>query len=239
MARLDGKVAIVTGAAQGIGAVLATALAHEGAQVVVSDVADTAHTVDAIKGAGGAAIGLRCDVTDNADIKAMVEAAESAFGPVEILVNNAGLFTALRAKPFMQMTEEEWDRVMTVNARGTFQVTKGVVPSMQKAKRGKIVNISSGTFFYGAPGLMSYVASKAAIIGMTRCMARELGDHHITVNAIAPGLTESEGVKNHPDFMKGKQPMAVDLSHTPHTPHFPPHFPRARPRSPPCCSSPA
>jgi len=206
MTRLIDKVAIVTGAAQGIGETYAKAMAAEGAKVVVSDVADTSNVVDAIKGEGGSAIGVSADVTDDASLAALVEKAESEFGPVEILVNNAALFAALRLTPIMQMSNEEWDKVMTVNARGSFQTTKAVVPSMLKNGRGKIVNISSGTFYYGGPGFANYVASKGAILGLTRSAAREFGDKNIFVNCIVPGFTESEGVQNHEDLHVARQP---------------------------------
>ncbi len=206
IARLQNKVALVTGAAQGIGAHLARALAVEGAKVVLGDILDTAKAAASIQDAGGAAFGTRLDVTSNADLDATVKAAEARFGPIEILVNNASIFAALRLKPFTSITEDEWDRVMAVNARGPFQCAKAVVPSMVRNGRGKIVNISSGTFLYGAPGFMHYVASKGAVIGITRAMARELGEKNITVNAITPGLTESEGVKEHADLHMARAP---------------------------------
>ena len=206
MSRLDGKVAVVTGAAQGIGETYAKALAAEGARVVVSDVADPSRVVDEITNAGGKAIGAIADVTDDGSLSALVDAAEAAFGPIEILVNNAGLFAALRLTPIMQIPNEEWDRVMTVNVRGTVQTTRAVVPSMLKNGRGKIVNVSSGTFYYGGPGLAHYVCSKGAIIAFTRSASREFGDKNILVNCIAPGLTESEGVQNHPDLHVARAP---------------------------------
>ena len=206
MSRLDGKVAVVTGAAQGIGETYAKALAREGARVVVSDVADTSRAVDEITKAGGEAIANTADVTDDAALADLVAAAEAAFGPIEILVNNAGLFAQLRLTPIMQISNEEWDRVMTVNVRGTVQATKAVVPSMLRNGRGKIVNISSGTFYYGGPGLAHYVCSKGAIIAFTRSASREFGDKNILVNCIAPGLTESEGVRNHPDLHVARAP---------------------------------
>jgi len=212
MGRLDGKCAIVTGAAQGIGATFAKALAEEGAQVVVSDVTDTSECVDAITKAGGKAIGMKVDVTSNEDLAAMVEQAEKTFGPVEIVVNNAGIFANLKLRPFWEIPDEEWDTVMRVNTRGIFQVVKACLPSMQKNGRGKVINIASGTFFYGPPGFAHYVASKGAVIGMTRSMGRELGGQNITVNAIAPGLTESEGVQANADFDKARAPTLAGRS---------------------------
>ena len=200
MARLDGKVALVTGAAQGLGAVYAKALAAEGARVVVSDVLDCQPVVDAIGAAGGEAIAQICDVTDNATLAEMVAATEAAFGPAEILVNNATLFVALRRRRFEEIDEDEWDAVMRVNVRGTFQATKAVVPSMRRCGRGKIINISSGTVLAGAPQFLHYVSSKGAVMAVTRSLSRELGADNICVNTIAPGLTESEGLEDHPDY---------------------------------------
>lgn len=119
---------------------------------------------------------------------------KEAFGNPNILINNAGLFADLELKPFMNISEDEFDKVMTVNVRGMFQAVKAVSPAMAEAGGGSIVNISSGTYFYGPPGMMHYVASKSAVVGMTRSMARELGNQKIRVNAIAPGFTESDSV---------------------------------------------
>lgn len=206
MDRLKDKVAVVTGAAQGIGEVYAKAMAEEGAKVVVSDVADTDRVVDEIRSAGGTAMGIAADVTDDASLAAMVSAAEAEFGNIEILVSNAALFTALRFTPIMQMSNEDFDRVMTVNVRGTFQSIKAVVPSMLKNGRGKIITIGSGTFYYGGPGLAHYVTSKGGILGLSRSAAREFGDQNIFVNCIVPGLTESEGVQNHEDLHVARAP---------------------------------
>ncbi len=200
MKRLQDKVVAITGAAQGIGAVMAQHLAEQGAKVVVSDIADPSNTVAAITNAGGAAIGLKVDVTNNDELATMVDAAKSNFGRLDILVNNASIFSTLQPKPFMQISEGEFDQVITVNARSVHQATKAVVPTMIEQGGGKVVNISSGTFYYGPPGLSHYTASKGAVIALTRCHGRELGDKNIQVNAIAPGLTESEGVKANSAF---------------------------------------
>ena len=210
MGRMQDKVTVVTGAARGIGATLAKAFAAEGAKVVVTDIADTGATVNAIKAAGGQAIGCKMDVTSNADIAAMVTAAEAAFGPIECLLNNAGMFATIRLKPFWELSEDEWDMVLRVNVRGGFQVTKGVLPSMRRAGRGKIVNISSGTFFHGGVGHIHYVTSKGGVIAMTRSMARELGGSNITVNCIAPGFTESDGTRENPDLHVARAPTIAN-----------------------------
>jgi NAD(P)-dependent dehydrogenase (short-subunit alcohol dehydrogenase family) len=142
MGRLTGKTAVITGAGRGIGAVMAKRMADEGANVVVTDVLDTAATVAAITKTGGKAIGMRVNVTSDADLAAMVEATEKEFGTLNILVNNASIFAALEPKPFMQIDNDEFDKVMTVNARGVHQATKAVVPAMLRAGGGKIVNIA-------------------------------------------------------------------------------------------------
>lgn len=194
--RLEGRVAIVTGAAQGIGARYAKALAAAGAKVSVSDVLDPKPVAAEIDRAGGQAIALHCDVTDPRSIQAMVADTVKAFGKIDILVANAGIFANLRFKKFTELTSEEWDRVMAVNVRGVFECAKAVAPEMKKNGYGKIVNIASGTVFKGTPMLLHYVTSKAAVVGMTRCLARELGDDGIRVNSLAPGLVLSEGVQS-------------------------------------------
>ena len=206
MSRLNGKVAVVTGAAQGIGAVYCEGLAAQGARVVVTDVADTSAVVDRINAAGGEAIGCTTDVTDNQSLAAMVDQAEASFGPIEILINNAAIFASLTLKPFTEIDEDEWDAVMRVNVRGPFQCTKAVLPSMRKNGRGKIINISSGTFLRGAPMFCHYVSSKGAVVGQTRALAKELGPDNVFINCIVVGLTESEGVKNHKQLGAIKAP---------------------------------
>ena len=194
MARLERRVAIVTGAGRGIGAVYSMALAAEGARIAVADIIDTASTVNVVKQAGGEAIGVHCDVTDPEQVRAMVAATVEAFGKVDILVTNAALFADLEFKSCMEIDEAEWDRVLAVNLRGVFTCAKAVIPEMRRNGYGKIVNISSGTVFKGTPMMLHYVSSKGAVVAFTRALAREVGDAGIRVNALAPGLTMSEEV---------------------------------------------
>lgn len=212
MGRLDGKTAVITGAGRGIGAVMAKRMAQEGANVVVTDVLDTKATVEAIIAASGSAIGMSVDVTSDENLAAVVETTEKTFGSLDILVNNASIFAALQPKPFMQIDNDEFDKVMTVNARGVHQATRAVVPAMLRAGGGKIVNIASGTFYYGPPGLSHYTASKGAVIALTRCHGRELGDKNIQVNAIAPGLTESEALQGNAGFDPARGPTVQSRS---------------------------
>jgi NAD(P)-dependent dehydrogenase (short-subunit alcohol dehydrogenase family) len=194
--RLAGKVAIITGAAQGIGAEYARALSAEGAAVIVADVSDADPVASAINQTGGRALAVHCDVTDSVSVKAMVAAALERFGRVDILINNAALFGNVKRKPFEEIESDEWDRMMAVNVRGAFECAKAVAPTMRSQKYGKIVNIASGTVFKGQTMLLHYVTSKGAIVAMTRSLARELGDDGIRVNTLAPGLVMSENVKN-------------------------------------------
>ena len=197
MSRLIGKTAAITGAARGIGAEYAKKLASEGANVIVTDILDPAEVVAEINAAeGGSAVGMIVDVTSDDDLNAMVAKAESEFGALNIVVNNAGLFANLELKPFFQIDNDEFDKVMTINARSIHQSTKAALPALVRAGGGKIVNIASGTFYYGPPGLSHYTASKAAVIGLTRGHARELGDKNIQINAIAVGLTESSSIRD-------------------------------------------
>ena len=196
--RLAGRVAIVTGAAQGIGARYAQALAADGAAVLCADVVDAAAVARSIESAGGRATAVKVDVTSAESTREMAAVALGAYGRIDILVNNAGLFTNLALKPFEQIESSEWDRVMAVNVRGPFECAKAVVPAMRAQQYGKIINIASGTVFKGVPMLLHYVSSKGAVVAMTRSMARELGDAGIRVNTLAPGLTTSENTLANP-----------------------------------------
>lgn len=211
MGRLEGKVAAISGAAQGIGAIMAQRLAQEGAKVLVTDVQDTSNAVKMITDSGGTAQGMKVDVTSNDDLAAMVEAAKS-MGGLDIMVNNASIFATLKPKPFFEISDEEFDQIMTVNARSVHQVMRAIVPTMIGAGGGKVINIASGTFYYGPPGLSHYTASKGAVIALTRCHGRELGDKNIQVNAIAPGLTESEGLRGNDAFDMARAPTVASRS---------------------------
>ena len=193
MGRLDSKVAIVTGGARNIGAVYAKALAAEGARVVIADVLDGSAAAEAIAAAGGEAVAVAADVSREDDTLRMTETAMDAFGRVDILVNNAAIYLSINRRPFYEISAEEWDRVTAVNIKGVFLCAKAVFPHMRDQGGGKIINISSNTVMAGTPDFLHYIASKSALVGMTRSMARELGTHGINVNAIAPGLVEHEG----------------------------------------------
>jgi NAD(P)-dependent dehydrogenase (short-subunit alcohol dehydrogenase family) len=190
--RLKGKVAIITGAAQGIGAAYAVGFAKEGAKIVISDIVNGENTVKRVEKEGGEAIFIKADVGKEAECQAIVKAAFDRFGAIDILINNAAVFGNIILKPFTEVTSEEFKRVMEINTSGAFHCIKAVFPYM-KEKGGKIINISSSSIIEGVPGMPHYVASKGAIMALTRCMARELGDFKINVNTIAPGYTHSEG----------------------------------------------
>jgi len=187
-------------ASDGIGATYAKALAAEGARVSLCDLDPPDAAVLAIREAGGEAIAQVCDVSDPKAVAVLVQATEGAFGGVHVLVNNAALFGKIALKPFTEIPSEEWDRVMAVNTRGPFECVKAVLPIMRRQGYGKIINIASGTVFKGTPMMLHYVASKGAVVAMTRAMARELGEHGICCNALAPGLTLSDTIKGRNDY---------------------------------------
>ncbi len=196
MGRLDGRVAIVTGAAQGIGAAYAKRFAEEGAKVAICDVLDCTNVVNTITQSGGEAFGMEVDVSDEAQVGALVAKTVETFGRVDVMVPNAAIFAALNRRSFLEIGVEEWDRVMAVNVRGVFVCIKAVVPQMKEQGYGKIVNISSATVQAGVPWFLHYVSSKGAVDAMTRAAARELGDFGIRVNSIAPGFTMSEQIES-------------------------------------------
>jgi NAD(P)-dependent dehydrogenase (short-subunit alcohol dehydrogenase family) len=194
IASLRDRVVLVTGAAQGIGRVLAGAFAETGAIAIVADRdADKAEaTAAAIADAGGRASAVRVDVADPNSVDAMVAEIEARYKPVEVLINNAALFSTLTMQPFEEIPLDEWDMVQRVNVTGPFLCARAVTTGMRKSGFGRIINISSGAVTLGRPNYLHYTTSKAALIGMTRSMARELGPAGITVNAVLPGAIETE-----------------------------------------------
>ena len=198
--RLSNKVAIVTGGGVGIGRAYCHGLAREGAKVVVADIqeAEAKKVAGEIAQQGGEAIAVPVDVTSPEKTRAMAGAALRQYGRIDILVNNAALYSAIKKKAFSEISEEEWDTVMAVNVKGLFLCVQAVHPAMKQQGKGKIINISSGTVIGGTPFFLHYVTSKAGVIGFTRALARELGTDNISVNAITPGLTisgpQQEGV---------------------------------------------
>lgn len=205
MNSLEGKVAIVTGAAQGIGKALADGLAAAGARIVVAD----------LKGAEDAAagypdgVGLTVDVADESAVAGMVEATVDRCGRLDVLVNNAGLYASLAMRPFTEIPLEEWRRVMDVNVASMFLTCRAAVPVMREQGGGAIVNISSGTPFRGVPFLLHYVTSKGAIVAFTRALAKEFGKDDIRVNCVAPGFTMSDGVREHPEVIEKLRDVSV------------------------------
>lgn len=194
MARLAGRTAIVTGGAKGIGRHYSEALAAEGAGVVIADIAESEPAAREIAGKYGAnsTMSVACDVSREDQVKAMVDKTIERFGKIDILVNNAALFAPLQHTKVQDIDVDLWDKVFAINVRGSFLAVKHAVPHMIAKKYGKIVNIGSGTVYKGLPGMLHYTASKGAIATFTRTLSRELGEHGICVNTLAPGLVMSE-----------------------------------------------
>jgi NAD(P)-dependent dehydrogenase (short-subunit alcohol dehydrogenase family) len=202
---LAGKVAVVTGAAQGIGNAIAKGLAAEGARIVVADLSRAEEAAQEFDDG----IGLTVDVADEAQVDAMVQQVAKRCGSIDILVNNAGLYASLQMRPFTEIPVDEWRQVMDVNVLSMFLTTRAVVPRMREQGGGRIVNISSGTPFRGVPFLLHYVTSKGAIVALTRALAKELGRDDILVNCVAPGFTMSDGVREHPEVIEALRDVSV------------------------------
>ena len=195
MSRLQDRVAVVTGAAAGLGLAAAVRLATEGAKVEILDINDASAACQEIRKAGGVAEGTLCDCTDEAQIATAVKGIEERHGVVDILVNNAGILTA--RKPWYTLSKEEVNRYVQVNYIGYFLVTKAVYPFLKKSKTPRVIMVASRTYFLANPGQMAYVASKGAVMGMTRVLAKELGDEGIPVNAVMPGMVATPGTMEH------------------------------------------
>lgn len=199
MQRLKNKVCIVTGAAQGIGEAIAAEYARQGARVVVADIderraAEAAKRIEAGPDKVEAPLAIGVDVSNPANVENMVKTTMSRFGRVDVLVNNAALWKSLERRAFFSIPVAEWDQVFAVNSRGPFLCSAAVAPIMKEQGGGKIIFIGSATVWTAQATLTHYVASKAALIGLMRCVARELGPHKIAVNMIHPGITDSGGM---------------------------------------------
>ena len=191
---VSGRVVIITGAGQGIGRDYALAFAAAGARPVLAEINGDKlrDVVSEIEAGGGEAFAIETDVGSPDSVKAMVAETLKTYGQIDVLINNAAIFANIPRRKFYDIPYDEWNNVLHVNITGSYLCASAVVPAMRKAGQGRIINISSGTVPQGAPGFLHYVTSKAAVVGMTRVMARELGDDKINVNAVMPGYTETE-----------------------------------------------
>lgn len=186
------KTVIVTGASRGLGREYAQHFAKLGANVAVNDVRDCSDTLAAIEAEGRQGIATTTDVTSAESTAEMANVVLERFGRIDVLVNNAGLYGSLSFRPFDQLDDEEWERVMQVNVKGIWQCCKAVIPAMKEQQSGAIVNISSLAATYGMPNGLHYTTSKAAVIGLTRGLAREVGRYNVRVNSVAPNVVNTE-----------------------------------------------
>jgi len=204
MGLLENKVAIVTGGARGLGKVYCLRMAEEGAKVVVADILEpeAEATANEIKAKGGTALAVKADVTSEAETQSMAEKTAKEFGRIDILVNNAGFYHGMSRKPFNEISSAEWDKMMAVSAKGTWLCSKAVFPQMKKQGKGKIINISSEAVFAPTKGLIHYTAAKAAVIGITRVLAGELGQYNICVNVVVPGVIDTPATRSYVSMEK-------------------------------------
>jgi 3-oxoacyl-[acyl-carrier protein] reductase len=218
--RLEGRIAIVTGGGRGLGRAYVGAFAAEGATVVAVDIDGPAAeaAVELVEGSGGRGLAIEADVSDGAAVVAMVRTVIDRFGRVDVLVNNAAIYDGIRCALVEDLHEDEWDRVFAVNVRGTWNAIRAVVPDMKRRGAGKIVNVASGTVLGGTPYMSHYVASKGAVVALSRALARELGPFGITVNTLVPGLTDSGANKRWdvpPDAPRAASSPSLDRRLTP------------------------
>lgn len=204
-----GKTAIVTGAGTGLGLAFAKRLAADGANVVLADINGSEAAAASLVQAGQSVLGLHADVASEASVSALVDSTLQRFGSIDILINNAAVSQTLELTKFEALSVAEWQHVLAVNTIGVFLCCRAVAPHMRARKRGRIINVASGTAFKGAPFLLHYVASKGAVISMTRALARELGNDNITVNAISPGYTLTDGNLANTAFMAAHREAAT------------------------------
>jgi NAD(P)-dependent dehydrogenase (short-subunit alcohol dehydrogenase family) len=207
---LKDKVAIITGGAQGIGKAYALRLVEEGAKVVIADILDASGVKRALENKGGEVLSLLVNVSDENSTKDMAYKAVERFGRIDIIINNAAIYASLGKKRFYEISEKEWDEVMSINIKGVFLCCKAVYPQMKKQGKGKIINISSGVFFKGFPYFIHYVTSKGGVIAFTRALAREVGEDGICVNAIAPGYTITEVIRQKPTESEESQRFIIN-----------------------------
>jgi NAD(P)-dependent dehydrogenase (short-subunit alcohol dehydrogenase family) len=209
--RLAGKVAIVTGGSAGLGAAIAVRFGQEGAAVVVADIAGAAEAAVALSDAGITSLGVETDVASWASVQAMVAATTQRFGHIDILINNAAIASTLSLKPFDELTTDEFQNVLAVNTIGTFHGCKAVAALMRQQNSGRIINMTSGTAIRGAPFIAHYVASKGAVMSLTRSLARELGKHNILVNAVSPGYTLTDTNLANEEYLAATRQAVRDL----------------------------
>jgi NAD(P)-dependent dehydrogenase (short-subunit alcohol dehydrogenase family) len=212
MSKLEGKIAIVTGAAQGIGAAYAKALAAEGVKVALVDVLDATAAAEQIAAdvPGADVAAFETDISNEAACLKLVDDVAAKFGGLHILINNAAVFGNLQPQPFDEIDIDLWDRVQAVNVRGTLLMCRAAVRIFRAQKYGKIVNVGSDTILKGVPFMLHYVTSKGGVFALTRCLANELGADNICVNTLAPGLTMSEAVLAWPSDADGDKQMVVN-----------------------------